>query len=224
MLLMSGNSINVYAETPPLKAGEVITYDIKKFMVRVGQATLAYDGPVDIDGRRVISVTVTADGFNFYDQERIYLDPETFHPVMIKRDLDIFGVKETIMEHYDTNRGHVRIVKVADGETTETEIERGERFDNIYGFIYRQRSRGSFKENDAMNIHLPTQDVNFEFVKMVEFNRGGEHFDAYYLRSNPRKYVFMFDNGPRKIPLRIDGAIGFGSTSMIYAGRDMSGS
>ena len=207
-----------YAQTPagmPFSKGETVSYEIKKLKVTVGQATLVFEGEVDVSGQRAMLVTFTAQGFKFYDKELIYLDPATFFPLKIERDLDILGKKETITEFYDTQRGKVRIVKTANGKTAEQVIESGKRFDNIYGFIYRYRRLKQFKEGEEFYLHLPTRDVVFEITTKKKFKAAGREFDAYFMSSIPKKYKVWFDSGNRKIPLMISGVLGFGNTSMI---------
>ena len=43
----------------------------------------------------------------------------------------------------------------------------------------------------------------------------GETYEAYYLESSPKKYRIWLGTSERKIPLRIDGAVGFGNTSLV---------
>ncbi len=195
--------------------GETIIYSIKKFKLTVGTATLTFNGPVSIGGQEALEIVLTAKGLGFFDEEKIYIDPVTYYPTMIKRDLNIFGVKEEITEFYDPQRGKIRIVKTADGKTSEEIIESGGRFDNIYGFIYRYRQRGEFKIGEEIHLHLPTRDVIFKLIERKNIKAGGRKFDAYYMDSVSRKYKVWFDSGPKRIPLKIDGAVGFGNTSMI---------
>lgn len=195
--------------------GETITYDIKKFRLNVGEATLVYDGLVDLKGQEALLVTVTAKGFRFYDEEKIYLDPQTFYPLMIERDLDIFGIKEQISEFYDTERGKVRIVKTKKGKKSEQIIANGNRFDNIYGFIYRYRNRGQFRKGEEFHLHLPMRDVTFRLDDKSRIKAAGQEYEAYYMNSVPKKYKVWFDDSHKKIPLKIDGVIGFGRTSMV---------
>lgn len=195
--------------------GEKITYDIKKLKIDVGDAVLEFRGAVAMDGREALLVVMTAQGFKFYDEEKIYLDPVSFFPLKIERNINIFGNPEKIVELYDTRIGKVKIVKTVKGEATEQIIERGGRFDNIYGFIYRYRRRGQFKEGEQLQLHLPMRDVTFELVKKDEFKTAGKKYNAYYMSSVPGKYKVCFDEGAQKIPLMIGGAIGFGKTSMV---------
>lgn len=203
------------ALSPPFPVGETIIYDIKKLKLTVGEATLVFNGMTEVNGQKALSITFTAAGFKFFDEEKIYIDPATFYPFVINRDLNIFGKKEKMVEFYDPQKGRVRIVKTAGGKTSERVIENGKRFDNIYGFIYRYRHSGRFAEDAEFHLHLPTHDVRFELVEKRKLQAADHEFDVFYLRSVPKKYKVWFDRGPGRIPVRIDGALGFGHTSMV---------
>lgn len=199
----------------PFSKGETITYDIKKLKLKVGEAALVFNGFTEVDNQEVLSITFRATGFKFLDEEEIYLDPKTFFPVLIKRNLNIFGIKEKIIEFYDIQKGRVRIVKTAKGKTTEQVIEDGKQFDNIYGFIYRYRRFGQFKEGEEFHLHLPTRDVQLKLVERKTIEVADQIFDAYYVNSTPKKYKVWFDSSQKRIPLKIDGSLGFGHTSMV---------
>ena len=202
----------------PFSPGETITYKIKKLKLTMGEATLVFNGTVNLRGRKAYLITLTADGFNFYDQEKIYLDPETFYPLLITRDLDIFGVEEQIVEIYHTQKGKVKIIKLAKGEKSEQVIEKGGRFDNIYGFIYRYRARGRFTQGEEYHLHLPLRDVSFRLSDQRALKAAGRKFNAYYMEGIGEKYRVYFDSGAKKIPLKIDGVWGYGRTAMIMDG------
>ncbi len=208
-------SLGTAAEGVSFAAGETIVYDIKKFALKVGQAVLIFKGEVPWEGREALLVTLTSRGLNFFDEEKIYLDPRTFLPLRVERDLDIFGKKERIVEHYSPDNGAVRIVKTARGETTDQVIQKGHRLENVYGFIYRYRLRGEFSAGARTAIHLPTADVAFTVLGLEKVALAGRQTDAYYMESLPKKYRVWFDTSPARVPLRIDGAVGFGNTAMI---------
>jgi hypothetical protein len=211
----------VAGEAKPMKSflpGETITYEIKKLKLVVGEAVLTVNGPAEAAGRESLWITFRAEGFQFLDEEQIYLDTATLHPLLIKRNLDIFGKEERIVEFYDEHTGRVRIVKTVKGETTEQVIENGERFDNIYGFIYRYRLFGQFDAQKRLELHLPTRDVEFAFGETAEFEAAGETYQACLLKSEPKKYEVWFDKGPKRIPLKINGAVGLGNTAMVMTG------
>ena len=204
------------AEELPSGGGEAFRYEIRKLKMKVGNAETIYKGLVDHEGGQAILITVISKGFNFYDAEEIYLDPQTFYPLFISRDLDIFGKKEKIKEYYDRERGKVRIVKEARGRTSEQTIEKKERLENIYGFILRFRLQGNLTPNNKITVNLPTKEV----VMIVRGNKelviNGKTYQTTFVESEPAKFKIWFEETPKKIPLKIDGAVGFGKTSMVF--------
>lgn len=201
----------------PFSSGETIHYDIKKLGLKVGAASLAFKGRVRLGAGEAVLIIFTANAPKFYDEEKIYLDPATFLPMRIERDLDIFGQKEHIIEHYSKTAGTVRIVKKAKGKTTQQIIQRPGRLDNIYGFIFRYRATGKFAPGETFQIHLPTKEMRFQVQNRRELKVGEKKILAHYLQSEPSQYRVWFDTSAAKIPLRIDGAVGFGKTTMIMA-------
>ena len=248
----------------PFRRGETITYDIRKMGISVGEAKLVFHGLTEADnGKRVFQVSFTAKGFQFTDVERIYLDPKTFYPVAIERDVNFFGKKEQIIETYDAagnvhikkyhvesvtedikqkadagkrkvtekqdttlgtyertieepaGPGIVKIKKYSGKAVEEQTISKENRLENIYGFLYRCRFSGTFELGEQMQVSLPTKDLTLRLIKTVKLQLEKENFDTYYLQSKPKQYQIWFDAGEKKIPLRIDGAVGFGKTSMV---------
>lgn len=199
----------------PFSPGETIQYDIKKFRMKAGEATLTFHGLVSLEGQGALLITFTSKGLKFFDDEKIYIDPRTFLPKRVERDLDIFGKKERIVEHYNAKEETVRVVKTARGKTTEQVIKRSVPLDNIYCFIFRYRIMGKFTAGENLLIHLPTKDAQFQAQKLRRLQVGEKEVDAYYMQSESAQYRVWFDTGAHKVPLRIDGAIGFGNTAMI---------
>ncbi len=204
---MAGNDLNDFI-------GEKITYSIKQMGIKAGEAILSLEGPAVKDDKDYTLIVFKADGLNFLDVEKIYADPETLLPRIVERDLNIFGNKEQITEYYEPQKGKVRVVKTVDGKVTEQIIKKEGSLDNIYCFIYRYRRDGEFKKGDNLAVNLPTMDLQIELENTVKLNAAGKKYDAYFLRSNPSKYKLWFDVSRQKIPLRIDGAVGVGSTTM----------
>jgi hypothetical protein len=194
--------------------GEKITYSVKQMGLKAGEAILSLEGPAVKDDKDYTLIVFKADGLNFLDVEKIYADPRTLLPRIVERDLNIFGKKEQIVEYYEPQNGKVRVVKTVDGKVTEQIIKKEGSLDNIYCFIYRYRRDGEFKKGDNLAVNLPTMDLQIELENTVKLNAAGKKYDAYSLRSNPSKYKLWFDVSRQKIPLRIDGAVGVGSTTM----------
>jgi len=198
----------------PLIAGETITYAIKSLKINVGKATLTYHGMEELNGQPVHYIQFVARGVNFLDEEKIYADARNFYPVMIKRDLNIFGKKEKIVEEYDHHKCTLKITKFVKDQQTAQTIQKSGLLDNIYCFIYRHRQSGRFQIGDSFLISLPTQDVTINLSKVTKLKAAGKEFDAYYMMSKPSKYKVWFDVSERKIPLKISGSVGLSNTDM----------
>ncbi len=195
--------------------GETFKYEIKKFGIKAGEATLEFEGPTRIYEKDALLIIFTSKGFNFYDQEKIYLDPQTFYPIAVNRDLDIFGKKEKIEEKYDALKGMVTISKMVKGKLQEMTINKDLPLDNLYCFIYRLRNLSNLKVGYSFDIVLPTADVRISVKEKRKFKAMGKKFNTFFMQSVPKKYRIWFDDSEAMVPLRIDGAVGFGKTSMV---------
>ena len=193
---------------------ETVTYRIEKMKVKAGKATLQVQERTKLDGRDVCLIVFRADGFNFLDEEVIYADPVTFHPILIKRDLNIFGRKEKITEEY-LAEGKVKITKHVGDKTLVETLNPGGRPDNIYSFILRTRRQGKFELGEELNLHLPTSEVKVVFKKKMNLKIFGKDYEALYMESRPGKYKIWFDASPFKLPLKIIGAMGIADTTMV---------
>ncbi|MFA5259755.1 MAG: DUF3108 domain-containing protein [Candidatus Omnitrophota bacterium] len=219
----AGDSYSENALPLPFASGEEIQYDIQKFGLKAGKAILRFEGMTQLEGEDVYLIVFIAQAVNFYDEERIYVDPSTFLPRQVERNLNIFGKKERIEEVYDHQSGHIILTKrVGDKETQKT-LEKEGKIENIYGFIYRYRRDGEFNTGDIVEIVLPTKDMSFQLEGKQKISVGKKVYDAYIMESDPKQYRVWFDKSPQKIPLRIDGAVGFGNTSMVLAQYEESG-
>ena len=215
LLLLLFIALPLYADEPlPFTKGETIKYTIKKFGAS-GRATLTFQGRETINGRETYLIVFHADGFKFYDEEKIYVDTKTYAPVAVLRDINIFGKKEKISEEYLSSEGKIRITKIVGDKTTVETIDKKGQVDNIYGAIYRYRQSGSFKLGDQMHLRLPTKDITLKLLKMDQVKAGGKKYSAFYMESVPSAYMVWFDTSPKRIPLRITGTAGMGSTNMI---------
>ncbi len=63
---------------------EVISYNIKQMGISAGKATLTFAGSTQKEGRSYVLIVFKADGFNFNDEERIYLDAQTLFRSLLK--------------------------------------------------------------------------------------------------------------------------------------------
>ncbi|MCD4780443.1 MAG: DUF3108 domain-containing protein [Candidatus Omnitrophica bacterium] len=188
--------------------GEEIVYDIKKFGLKVGEAKLNFSGTVKKNGQTAFLIIFTAQAINFYDQERIYVDPVTYKPLRVERDIDLWGKKEKIVEEYLTQEGKIKITKEVKGKMEDLSIEKTGSVDNIYGFIYSFRAGRRYNPGDVFQLRLPTKDVMIQYVEEKKIKIGSTKHDTMYLQSDPKQYHIWFENNEQRIPLRIDGALG----------------
>jgi len=199
----------------PFESGERIVFSIKKLMIKAGEGSLVFHGLTPYKGRRLLHISFKATALNFLDMEEIYCDPDTYHPVFVERNLNIWGKRETIVEDYTSEPGKVIITKTAKGKVTTTVLGKSGRMDNIYCFLYRYRCQRQFANPGALRLNLPTADVFLDVTGKKKISAGGRVFEADYLESQSGEYRLWFGPAPEFIPLRIDGAIGLGSASLI---------
>ena len=194
--------------------GETIQYEIKK-VFKLGKATLTFNGPQTINKQQLVLITFRTEGLNFFDEEKIYMDPVDLFPRVVERDLNIWGKKEKIREVYDQQSGKVTVIKDADGKKSESSIQKKGKIDNIYSFLYRYRRSGSFKKNDRLKLVLPTKEVDIILKRKDTVEAADKKYEAYYMESEPKEYSLWFDTSPQRLPLRIDGAVRMGKTKMV---------
>ncbi len=207
-------SSQVYAQMP-FPEGETIKYNIIKTALKAGEAELVFKGEEIIEGKNAYLIVFTAKGFNFYDEERIYLDSETFLPLLVKRDVNIFGKKEKIVERYSQAQGLLEIETTAGETTKKTNLKKETGMENIYGFIYRYRLKGEFKAGKKIDVVLPTKHFVVQLKDKRNINSAGKKYNAFFMQGTPSNLRLWFDDSDKKIPLRIDGTFGIGSTSLI---------
>ncbi len=198
-----------------LAHAETIHYHIMQMGIKAGDADLAVVGKTSYKGKETFLITFKADGFNFLDEEKIYLDLQSFKPLFVERNLNVFGSKEQITEEYLTDKGEIKITKTAGGKQTEDVLKKSGVIDNIYGFIYRYRHSGSFQMGDEIDVNLPTKDLKIALVKKLKVQAAGKNYDSFYMQSKPPKYKIWFDTSDKKLPLRISGAVGIANTVMV---------
>ena len=217
-MLFCSMALNVLAAEAPFVPGEKIHYSVRQLGVKAGDAVLEFKGDAYLEGRKSTLIVFTAKGFNFYDEERIYVDPVSFFPFKVMRDLNIFGNKENIMEEYFPAEGFIRVTRTFHGETTVKDIRKSGVVDNIYGFLYRVRQQDDMSVGKKLDLRLPTVDLKLEAVSEVKFNAMGKTYQSVMMKSVPAKYTLWFDPGPQRLPLRIAGALGMSNTVMVMTG------
>ncbi len=190
-------------------------YAIKKFGVKAGEASLTFSEG-ELNGKDIYLIIFAAKAPNFFDEEFIYVDKQSLYPLMVERDVHFLGKKEKITEYY-SDTGEIKIVKEAKGKTEEQILKREPPVDNIYSFLYRFRLGKAEKQGGSFILNLPTKTVKIKEAGETEISVMGEKKTALYFESDPKQYKLWFDQSPQRLPLRIDGATGLISASLVLA-------
>ncbi|MBF0479038.1 MAG: DUF3108 domain-containing protein [Candidatus Omnitrophica bacterium] len=217
-LVLSAASLSAAQSAAPAKAfypGEKITYNIKKMFV-VGEATLEYKGLTEIEGKPAELIIFRAKAPAFFDEEKIYFDPQTFYPLKNFRDLDIFGKKQKIEETYFQDQNRVEIVDRSLDKSRKVEFKKTSSIDNVYGIIYRFRMKGDATLGAQLHAVLPTKEVNFTIAKEGNIKVNHQNQKALFMAGEPKNFGFWFSADDRRIPLRINGALGSMSAVMEF--------
>src|SRR3990167_3482677 len=148
---LPAQSASIPNKTLSFAPGEKILFSIKKMGLKVGEASLAFHGLTKLGEKEIFLIVFKATAMNFFDEEKIFVDPQTFYPIKVQRELNIWGKKEKITEEYFPEKGIVKITKNANGKTSEQTIKKRGTLDNIYSFIYRYRTQGQFRIGDALS-------------------------------------------------------------------------
>ncbi|MDD5080699.1 MAG: hypothetical protein WC214_02590 [Candidatus Omnitrophota bacterium] len=202
-------SNNVYALD-----NQKVCYKINKFGVKVGTAVLESLGRVEYQGKKYALIVFTARAVGFFDEEKIYMDIETLYPVVVTRDINIFGKKEKIDEFYGPD-GKIKIINRSKGKETETTFQTSGRADNIYCFIQRLSNLRKIAQDDIFELNLPTRKVSAVVKGKDEVNIDGFLKSAYLIETVPKQFKIWLSDDGAMLPLRIDGTVGLRSAVMI---------
>lgn len=197
------------------KVGEEITYVVKKLGVSVGESKLIYKGPQELNGQPVELIILQTNIIKFNGEERIYLDADKLLPILVERDIELFGKKELIAERYNQTTGDVEITNTTKGKTTTQVIHKGGRVDNVQAFIFRYRRNGNYTFGEKLMMPLPLVDVELELTGEEKIDLMDENFDVYSMKGSPKNLRIWFDKSPQHVPIRIDGKFGIGNVSFI---------
>ncbi len=194
----------------PFKIGERLNYGIYSVGVKVGSAVITYLGEKQVAGQLVSLITIKATAPGFYDVERIYGDIANSTPLRIEREIKLFGKNINIIEEYDKKNNEVLITHVSNNKTEK--IKGKSIFNNIILLLYQFRYNNNYEIGEKLQFNLPTKklEISIDSQKSIKVPFG--KFDAIFVKSIPSQFKAWFQKGKDGIPLRVQGAIGFGNT------------
>ena len=205
----------------PLKVndlfGERMAYDIKEFGMKVGEAWLAFEGVVDHDGQKVLLIHSYWKVFGVTNDERIYVDPQTFHTLNVIKDRVKFFCKININETYSPAEGKVTIDRDTCGKDSQKVVRKNAPVENIYAAIYRLRMQYAPQDQRPFPVHLFDRDVNLKFrgpemLKIFRSKYPTYHFDG-------ERFAIWLDQSPERVPLRFDSDVEGHRVTMIMKKR-----
>ena len=123
---------------------------------------------------------------------------------------------EHIVEEYNQEENSVTITKrPVSGAETQQVIQSDSPLQHMVSLIYNFRSKKEFLPDELIDINLPLTKLQFKFTaaRSVKVPKG--RFEAYQVQSVPRKYNFWLSQDDGRIPLMIDGVVGFAKTRMM---------
>lgn len=203
----------------PFRVGEKLHYGIYSAGIKVGKATITYLGEKEIDGRLVSCITIEAKAPGFYDLEKIYGNIENSTPIRIEREIKLFGKDIHIIEEYNQMNNEVLITRVS--KKTETKrIKSQEKINNIILLLYQLRYKKDYKIGDKLQFNLPTKSLEMLVDRETQIKVPKGRYKAIFIRSIPSRFKVWFQKDKDSIPLRIQGAIGFGNTYLALISVD----
>jgi len=196
----------------PFAAGEQLQYGIYSALLKVGSAVITYQGREEFNGTSVDVVKLEAHAPGFHDIDIIYGDFATFTPRFVKREISLFGEKISITEDYNAASNSVTVTRKAKETTVET-IKSDKRIGNIILLLYYFRiNKERLAVGDALTFNLPTKQLLMKVSKFSQLSVPMGKFRSVYIHSLPPKFKVWLAPDEGNLPLKIQGAIGFGNT------------
>ncbi len=199
----------------PFGKGERIVYNVQLFGIKIGQAQLQFMGKTRLDNKEVELIILSTNVKNLKDTEKVYVDSDTFLPLRVERSIVLWGKKMNIVEEYDVKNNSVTVNKTESGKTSRQIIKSSSPLQNIISLIFLFRKNADFETGQAFKVKLPLTEFKMKMTKVAVFNALNNKYKACLFESEPAKYRIWIDRGTKRIPLRVDGAVGFGNTAMV---------
>lgn len=185
-----------------------LNYDIYFNGISSGYIEWNYLGRQEVDGVAVDVLAVNSDTniLHFLDldsKEKVFFDSNTFLPVMVERNIILFGKKDVIRETYDQDKGEVRISRDSSPDSPEI-ITQDIPIHNILELIYFFPKNLALENDKWMHFNLPTQKIRIKMVGERILKTNGSEKDTYFLVGRGAKRFSLWLDKKKKIPLRVE--------------------
>lgn len=201
--------------TERLQGKDTITYTVAFNGIPSGKIVWRYAGKRHINGKVLDVISVASHTkilklLNLESDEDIMLDEKTMLPVMVERNVKMFGNQEFIEELYDQKAGIVTITRKDSGKVDQI-IRKKPPIHNILALLYFFPQSIALKERETLSFNLPTQAVHLRVRGIKRINvKAHKNMQAYLLSgSGARKFNLWLDVND-KLPLRMDFFVSLG--------------
>lgn len=194
-------SANLFAAVEPI---QTITYNISP----MGISQYQDFGTVDFRGNKANLVVFSTKLPTFTDTETIYSDPKTRLPILVERDLSIFGQKEYLKEDYYPLVNTLSIVKYKNGKQVDQYFFKGRApIQNAILVPFLLRNEKDLKIGSTFDIILP-QEYKVKLIDIEEVKVSSGKYKAYHFTSVPAKFEIWISADIHRLPVKMKG-VGF---------------
>jgi hypothetical protein len=199
----------------PFSKGEKIIYNVRLFGIKIGKSELLFAGETQLNKRSVELIIFSTNVINLKDIEKIYVESDTFLPIRVERSVNFFGRKIYIVEDYNIKENSMTIYET-EGSKVKTQVFKSDKpIQNIISLLFLFRRSEDLDIGQKFSVSVPLLNFDMQVTELVDLDTANKKYKAYLLESVPEKYRIWIDASPKKIPLRLDGAVAFGNTAMI---------
>ena len=211
VLVLVGATPSISPSTNVFKTGESIRFGAYSNGIKVGFGSLVYRGQEVLRSEQTQHVEFQVSSFTVNDKEDVYGAVDFSSPILVNRNVSLFGRNEIISEDYAADRKSVKILKKVNNAPVVTQdIASRVELNNVLLFIYKLRNDPELKVGKSYRIALPTQV--FELIVRAQRNLRVPLgvFKTFYIESDPPKYKIWLKTDKDRAPIRIQGFIGAG--------------
>lgn len=188
--------------------GGKLVYKISFNGIPSGTMEWQYLGKIVIAGKEAEALVINSDTkilafLNLQGRDMIFLDSQSHLPLMVERDLVVFGKKEIIKEVYDQDEGTVEIKKTGDKKENQM-LYPGKPIHNILSLLYFFPKNVELEKEKVFTFNLPTEKVKIEVVAIKDLSINGEKKETYFLKGSGAKRFNLWLDKEKRVPLRLE--------------------
>ncbi|MBU2043750.1 MAG: hypothetical protein KJ619_00765 [Candidatus Omnitrophica bacterium] len=187
-----------------------LTYQVFYNGIASGYIYWSYQGVKKVGSQpaEVLRVSSDANIFNLLDltsDEEVFLDPKTYLPLKVERDIIFFGKPELIEELYDQEKGVVKIIRKGKDKAVKEEILYQDKpIHNILALLYFFPQSLKLEKDKWMDFNLPSQKIKIKFIKERPLNTEDGRISTYFLLGRGAKKFSLWLDKTTRLPLRLE--------------------